>query len=360
MSSPARRLASLAVLLVLAGGGCRAEPASTKPFPGMQLQARLETHLQNQRTALRETLEHYALIFDDVSQQDLKAYLRPVQFFGLGDSFVLGTQQGFEPHGGGLLRLIWTWWRPDSRAAQPGDRFWFEPNRAGLELGRIYRGHQRQIFLPVPGKVPDEVRGEIPQSGQLPRMRFAGPSWPTSAVEVDSYHFLALLMDRQQDYRETWTNQLGQQLSTDLLLQNAWDFYLASPVADLEPDDHSALHLVEILLEFNRRREQGGAAPARRLDPNAIKRRFLAIELARDTFPEDDETLLLGHYVESLGYLLADPHVEWSADERKRVRDWLGALERDRFRDLGAVKPRRLSHLLLGLRLIAEHRAELE
>jgi hypothetical protein len=240
-----------------------------EPFPGMQLRARLETHLRNERRVLQETLEHYALIFDDVSQEDLKAYLRPVQFFWLGDSFVLGTQQGFEPHGGGLLRLIWTWWRPDSRAAQPGDRFWFEPNRAGLELGRIYRGHQRQIFLPVPGKAPDEIRGEIPQAGQLPRMRFAGPSWPMSPVEVDSYHFLGLLMDRQRDYRETWTNQLGQQLSTDLLLRNAGDFYLASPVADLEPDDHSALHLVEILLEFHRRREQGGAAPARRLDPNA-------------------------------------------------------------------------------------------
>jgi hypothetical protein len=83
MSSPTRCLASLAVLLILAGAGCRAERVSTEPFPGMQLRARLETHLQNQRTVLRETLEHYALLFDDVGQEDLKAYLRPVQFFWL-------------------------------------------------------------------------------------------------------------------------------------------------------------------------------------------------------------------------------------------------------------------------------------
>lgn len=346
-------------MLLLARGAPRAGSVSDSSPPGAQLLARVEAHLEARKPALRQTLEHYALVYDDVGQDDLHSYLEPIRFFWLGDGFALGSAYGLEPHGGGILRLIWTHWRPDGRPARASDAFPFQLGRQRLELGKLYESHRRQVFLPVPGKAPEQIAGELPTNGQLPRMRFAGSDWPGATALPDAYHFLRLLIEREPDYHATWTNQLGQTLSTERLLQSTRDFYLESDVADLEPEDHSALHLVETLLAFRHLRGERGAAAPRSPGADAIKKRFLAIELSRTDFPERDETLLLGHYAESLGILLADSEVTWSADEKRKVRQWLHALERDRFQDLAAVKPNRLSHLLLGLRLIGEHADEL-
>jgi hypothetical protein len=174
-------------------------------------------------------------------------------------------------------------------------------------------------------------------------MRFRVPG--AASGEVDAYHFLALLTANERDLSATWSNHLGQRLSAGLLLDHVRDFYLSSSDTPAEPADHSNLHLVEVLLNASRRRDQ---------DPDAIKRHFLAVELRRDVFEPAHEMLLLGHYAESLGLLLADPRTRWSAAERSQVRAWLRRLD-TRFAALEAVESRHLSHLLRGLRLVREH-----
>jgi hypothetical protein len=51
--------------------------------------------------------------------------------------------------------------------------------------------------------------------------------------------------------------------------------------------------------------------------------------------------------------------VRWSPQEAAEARAWLGWLEQTRFQSLAEVPPRRLAHLLLGLRLVREHAARL-
>ena len=316
---------------------------SAAPVPGDPLRVRVETHLAGAAREWKQHLEHAALL-GEIEQQDFHDYLRPVRVFWLGESFALGSAQGLEPHGGGILRFLLGEWRPDGRPAQATDRYPFPPS--GVELGRLYRSHQLQIFL------PDEDDGQ----GGLPRLRFEGSEWPVGAITVDAYHFLGLLLERERDLGANWTNHLGQTLSTERLLRRTWAFYQQSDAADLEPDDHSMLHLVEILLAFERRHASHDEA----LDPNEIKRRFLRIELARPSFPPAEETLLLGHYAESLGHLLAHPRVRFGAEERRLVREWLAALDRGPFRELQGVPARHLAHLLAGLRLVAEHGSKLD
>lgn len=115
---------------------------------------------------------------------------------------------------------------------------------------------------------------------------------------------------------------------------------------------HLAQHLsANLLLDASRR----GAT-----DPDPIKQHFLAVELSRRQFDPADGTLVIAHYVESLGLLLADARLRWSAAERQQVRDWLGWVEAEPFRDLASVDPPRLTHLLRGLRLIRENRQRLD
>jgi hypothetical protein len=182
------------------------------------------------------------------------------------------------------------------------------------------------------------------------RSRFRTGSEPG---ESDAYELLGLLVVREPDPSATWRNHLGQQLSLELLLRNTRDYYLTNRHAAGELADHSHLHLVEILLAWERRRN--GAR-----DADAIKRRFLEVELEREEFAGDDGNEALAHYVESLGLLIADPDVSWRPDEKRRVTGWLQGLERDRFDDLEPVRLQHLTHLLKGLRLIGEHGTRLE
>ena len=278
-----------------------------------------------------------------VPQQQLLTFMKQIRVFGDLGGLVLGTPNGFESHGAGLLDLLFATWRPEGRAPRLDDAFWFETNRARLPLAALYASHRNEIFLPVPGVATEEIRGALPDRPQLPRMRFEvlGPA----PVETDSYHLLLLLTAHEPDLSATWSNSAGQRLSAALLLDHARDYYLASTDTPAEPADHSNLHLVEVLLNASRRRNE---------DPDAIKRHFLAAELRRDAFEPADETLLLAHYAESLGLLLADPRTRWSAEERGQVRTWLDRLD-TRFAKREAEESRRLAHLLRGLRLVQEH-----
>jgi hypothetical protein len=301
---------------------------------------RLELHMEAIGPALRSrSLEHSALI-DEVSQEELLRALAPVSFRPDGEAFVLGVDSTVEYHGGGILGLLFDYWRPGGRPASRMDRFPFRPNRAALALGTLYAGHRRQIFLP---------EGSRPG---LPRMRFFVRNPGIAEVERDAYSFLRLVVLHEPDYANTWQNHLGQTLSADRLLGRAWSHYLEDPsVPTAEEADHSRLHLIEILLAYHHHGAARGSAA--QLDPNALKARFLAIELSRPAEEVDDESL--GHYGESLGLLAADPHVTWEAEDREAVARWLRSLEGERFADLGAVEARHLAHLLRGLRLLRTH-----
>ena len=330
----------LAALVLTPAAAC--EPAP-RDFPGLRLAARVESFLDRDKQALEEDLGHYGLVFP-VEQAELLAFMRQIRVFGGAHALVLGTAYGFESHGGGLLALLFDHWRPEGRAPNLRDRFWFEQNRASVPLAAIYASHRSQTFLPVPGRASGEIRGAIPDSPQLARMRFGLPG--SEAVETDAYHFLSLLIAHETDLESAWTNSLDQSLSAELLLEHARRYYLASRDSAAEPADHSNLHLVEVLLAASRRRGQ---------DPEEIQRHFFEMELQRRVFDPGDAALLLGHYAESLGRLLADPRVRWSPLEKEQARAWLGWLEENHFRDLAGVAPRHLTHLLLGLRLAREH-----
>ena len=334
----------LAALMLTPAGAC--EPAP-RDFPGRQLAERVESHLEREKARLAEDPAHYGLVFP-VEQADLLAFLRQIRVFGDDHALVLGTAVGFESHGGGLLALLLDHWRPQGRAAELSDRFPFEKSGASIPLAAIYASHRSQIFLPVPGTPTGEIRGAIPDAPQLARLLFQIPGGV--AVEADAYLFLGQLIAREADLSAAWTNALGQRLSTELLFEHARRYYLVSRDGAAEPADHSNLHLVELLLAASRRRGQ---------DPEEIQQHFLGTELRRRVFDADDATLLLGHHAESLGRLLADPRVQWSPQETAQARDWLGWLEESQFRDLADVLPRRLTHLLLGLRLMREHAGRL-
>jgi hypothetical protein len=316
--------------------------AAPADVPGLGLAERVEGELQRRPDPFANDPGHQSLVFP-VPQPELLAFMRQIRVFGDPGALVLDTAHGFESHGAGLLDLLFATWRPEGRVPQLSDTFWFETNRARLPLAALYASHRNQIFLPVPGVAPGDIDGALPEKPQLARMLFRVPAM--TPVEADAYHFLALLNAHEPDRNATWKNALGQQLSVALLLDNTRDYYLSSSDTPAEPADHSNLHLVDVLLDASRRQGQG---------PDAIKKHFLAVELKRDRFEAADETLLLAHYTESLGLLLADPRTRWSAEERAQVRAWLGRLDA-RFVSLEAEESRRLSHLLRGLRLVREH-----
>jgi hypothetical protein len=145
-------------------------------------------------------------------------------------------------------------------------------------------------------------------------MLFRVPGAP--AVEVDAYQFLGLLLEHETDLEKTWTNSLGQRLSVGLLLEHARRYYLASRDSRSGPKDHSSLHLVQLLLAASRRAGD---------DPEPIEQHFFEVELARRDFDPADAALLLGHYAESLGLLLADPRLEWSPEEARPAHGSAGS-----------------------------------
>ena len=185
------------------------------------------------------------------------------------------------------------------------------------------------------------------------QLRYRAPTGGVISQESDAYSFLRLLAEREGDLSRSWVNRLGQTLSADLLLSQAWQRYVARSETDDELAEHSNLHLVEVLLAYSRRRAPSGA-PA--LDPNEIKRRFLAVELRRTDFSRDDWNLRVGHYLESLGDLLEDARVAWSAEEKRQLRDWLRRLDRASEHALAGEE---VAHFVKGLRAIAAQQAKL-
>jgi hypothetical protein len=350
LASP-RFVLVLALALVGVGGAALASRPELEEVPGPALAARVEAELARRPDPFANDPSHQVLVAP-VSQPVLLEFMRQIRTFGAPDEVVLGTAHGLETHGGGLLHLLFSAWRPDARAARMADTFRFEPDGAGVPLAVLYASLRQQVFLPVPsvagvagvaGVATIDIDGALRDASQLPRMRFRVAGEPPA--EVDAYHFLRLMIAHEPDLAATWRNHGGQDLSANRVLDHTRDVYLASRDTPAEPADHSRLHLVEVLLEASRRRGQS---------PDAVQRHFLAVELGRETFDPRDETLLLGHYTESLGLLLADPRTRWNAEQRRHVRAWLSRLD-GRFPDVESVPGRRLAHLLRGLRLVEAH-----
>jgi len=332
MPRPLARLALAALAVAL---GC-ARDAPRDDFPGMRLLARVEARLAREQPDLAPMLDHYGLVFP-VTQPQLLAFMGQIRVHGDGDDLVLGTEFGPESHGGGLLRLLFDEWRPDGRAPRLSDRFAFA-GAGPVELGRLYRAYQRQLFLPGPGGAP-----------RLPRMRFGFqlPGGPRRDLELDAYKFVSLLIELEPDPARRWTNRIGQELSVASLMEQVRGVYLASAAPVTDPPDHSNLHLVELLARF-------GA------DLGPVQRHFVATELAQRELAPGDRDFLLSHQAESLGRLLDVAGLAWSADDGLAVRRWLAVLEDERFRDVEAIDAESLCHLAKGLRSVRAHQAALE
>jgi hypothetical protein len=333
-----RRLAlALAGLAACAGAGCGGAP---EPVPGLALAARLEAYVAREAARWEDDAHHRGLLAP-LPPEALDAFLSQIMFFSDRHGVVLGTAYRVEPHGGGVLRLLDTHWRPGGRRPGPADRVRFEQNGRSLAFGDLVEGYRRRLLPPAAGAA-------------LPRMRFEQPTQNggMEVVETDAWAFLALLVARDEDLARTFANVAGHETSADRLLRQAWHHYIAARDPEQELRDHGSLHRVELLLAYARRRPE--------LDPSAIQRRFLGIELARRDSEEADASLRLGHHAESLGWLLAEPRIAWDAGARRAARDWLQWLEVNRFRALEAEEVCPLSHLLAGLRRVREHRAALE
>lgn len=337
----------IAALILLATSTCGAAEDS---FPGMALHERVAAYLSTERGRLARFPAHEGLLFE-IPQDRLLAFLRRLRCYPDGRDYVLGTDYAPESHGGGVLALILDHWRPDGRAARLEDGFGFTGSPRAIGLADIYAGHQRQLFLPVPGRPVEDIDGALPQAPELARMRF---HHPTSAVpvETDAYKFLGVLIGRAPDFAETWTNHHDQRLSVDLLMRHVRDVYLNERGTLRELADHTNLHRVDLLLAYHAR---GGQA----VNPETIQERFLTTELTRTSF-EEEETEVVGHYVQSLGRLVADPSIDWTAGEKRRVRAWLAALDDERYADLPAVPIQHLTHLAAGLRDVSRNREKLE
>jgi hypothetical protein len=337
-----RRLAACAALALAA---CAPETADVADeLPGRSLLARVEAQLEPALPALAATdLGHYALVHP-VAPDALRTFMRQIHLYGERDALVPGSAYAVESHGGGVLALLYETWRPHGRAPGPQDAFDFESRGEAVPLAALAASHRRQVFLPVPGRAPEALAGELPDTPQLPRLRYGLPAH--AAVEVDAWRFLSWLARHEPDLARPWSNALGQTLSAELLLEHARRHYLATRDAPVAPADHSSLHGVELLL----------AASAREgSDPEEIQQRFLRVELARRDYAARDRAELLGHHAESLGRLLADPRVCWSGQEPAQARAWLAWLEAEGLPETAGVAARHLTHLALGLRLVRDH-----
>jgi hypothetical protein len=346
--APVRRLAALSLMLAL---GCGAE-APPPELPGLELLAAVEARLARERAALRPKLSHYALVFP-VTQDELVQFMGQVRVHGAGADLALGTEFALEPHGGGVLRLLFDLWRPEGRAPRLEDRFAFA-GRGPLALGELYAAGRSQLFLPVPGLAPEQAGARLPDAPQLPRtfVRFGLPGGPLRSVESDAWKLLGLALALESDASREWQNRFGQPLSLALLLQHVRDTELASGPYVSEPVDHTALHRVELLTAWAERHGGDGLAE--------VKRHFLDVELAPRTFAPSAAGLLVAHQAEALGHLLEAGSLRWSERDRERVRAWLAALEDGAGLDVEREDLAELCHLVRGLRAVREHRALLE
>jgi len=68
----------------------------------------------------------------------------------------------------------------------------------------------------------------------------------------------------------------------------------------------------------------------------------------------------LGHYVESLGLLLAEPGVSWTKADKTKVCAWLRDLETARLAEVDAVPVQHLAHLVSGLTQIEANKDRLQ
>lgn len=354
MASRLLALLALATLLLWATMlGARFFERARMPaqeLPGLRLAERVEAEVAARAGTLRwRNFEHYSLVAP-VEPADLARFMARISARPDGRGFVLGAGRTAELHGGAILGLLFAKWRPEGPAARPEDRFPFRPE--AIRLGALYEGHRQQIFLPIPGRASEAIAGALPDVPQLARMRFFVETEGLSPVERDSYSFLRLLVAREAEPGARWVNHVEQELSVDLLLRQAWESYLRETGAEAEREDHSRLHLIEVLLAYQRRTAES-SEPAPHLDPEVVQRRFLAVELARPIADVDDERLV--HYVESLGWLLAHPGLRWDDADTAQVKGWLRELDEVRFADLTAVEGVHLTHLHRGLRMLRSH-----
>lgn len=337
---PAKIASGLLAAALAAGPGCAPDPPPATP-----LRERVEARLAALPTEVGN-LDHWALV-REISQEELGAFMARIVVWRAGPDLALGSVDGVELHGAGVLRMLTRLWRPGGRAPRLDDRYPFASPREPLALSTLLDAYRRQVFLPVPGVAPEALGGRLPEAPQLARVRLGGLG-PGGGRELDAYALLDLLVRYDEDPSVVWTNRLGQPLSTRRLLDQAWEHYLVPREPDAEAADHTYLHLVEVLLAWARREDVAR-------DPEAIQRRLLGVELEREAFGAWDPTEALGHYAESLGLLVADPAVDWSEAERRQARAWLDGLEARGFDDLEAVPIQHLTHLLSGLRAVAAH-----
>lgn len=353
-----QRLLATAALLGLAGFGflpaCSPESAP-KPLASAELRSRTEARLAAGHAELRKSIGHYGLV-SEVSPEELRSFMAQVFPRRDGPDIVMGGLGGIELHGGGALKIIADLWRPEGRPARLSDSWLFVPVQAEVPLQDIYDSLRKQVFLPVPGVEPEFIEGQLPSVPTLARMRMRHrANGPPETSELDAFNALTLLLRYEADLDRSWTNRLGQRLSTRSLLDAAWDHYLQPRDAEEEFKDHSHLHLVEILLAYNQR-----LPPGERRDPNALKRRLLEIELVRRDTGEAEVSEVLGHTAESLGLLLSEPAVDWSPAEKAQVRAWLTELETVQLVELDEVPLQHLAHLRRGLFLIDAHADRLQ
>jgi hypothetical protein len=346
-------VACFALAVLIAPQACTLEDPS-EPLFRTDLRTRVETRLDAERTTLRESIGHYGLVYE-VGQEDLQRFMAQIYPNRDSDDIVMAALGGIELHGGGVLELIMTLWQPDGRPASLADAFPFSLSGGAVPLQEIYDSMRMQIYLPTTAIGPGEISDEPPASATLPRMRVRHATRGVLEEEdLDAYNALALLVRQEPDLGRTWINRAGQRVSAHDLLDRSWDHYLLPRTPEEEFADHSYLHLVEILLAYNSRLGAG-----ERRDPNSLKQRLLSVELERREYGGYDASEALGHYVESLGFLLAESDVAWSKAEKAKVLEWLRELETVRFREIDGVPVQHLSHLLLGLRSVESNAARL-
>jgi hypothetical protein len=344
---------SLLLILLAVFPRCSAE-SSCDPLPGSNLRARIESRLGSEQGELSSSLGHRALIYP-VAQTQLHRFMQQIHPRHDGPDIVMAAAGGIELHGGAVLELIASLWRPGGRPAALADAFPFASIDRVIPLRQIYDSMRMQLFLPIPGIATEEISGRLPTSPQLPKTRMLTAS-PRGLVasELDAYNALKLLLRYEDDLHAPWTNRLGQQLTAASLLDDTWIHFLALRSAEEEFSDHGYLHLPEILLTYNRRLKG-----VERRDPNELKHRLLSVELKRDSHGGYDASEALGHYTESLGHLLSEPGVTWTATERGRVCTWIRAVETVHMSDIGSTPAQHLAHMLRGLRMIEEHTSRL-
>lgn len=314
------------------------------PSSGAGLRVRVETRLGAERADLLQSIGHYGLVYE-VGQEELHRFMSQIFLLRDGADIVMAAEGGIELHGAGVLDLIAKLWEPKGQAAQLADAFPFVRNERAVPLREIYDSMRMQIFLPVPLLGGEEIDGPLPVSPQLPRMSVRHRrTGRLEAVELDAYNALDLLLRYEPDLQATWRNRQGQRISVAILLESVWAHYVAPRSAREEFADHSYLHLPEVLLVYRRRQNVEV-----RHDPNALKERLLAVELERQEYGGYDASEALSHYVESLGFLLAEPDISWTKAEKEKVRMWLHDVATVRLTEISDVPLQHLAHLHRGL-----------